>query len=98
MTFKELNIIDPILKAVEDFSKVWFDEREISAFHDPLAAMMIFDPGVCKLKRGHSHVRLMPNGDTKTPFEECPSGRHQVALTVNKEMFFEKFFAIANRS
>ena len=92
--FIQKNFTSPILKITEDFSRVWFAERDITGFGDPLAAVSIFEPEIFKWQRGHVNVNLMPDGGAMTAFTECEHGPHVVAETSDSERFFEHYFAI----
>lgn len=87
----------PVLQPVLDFSEVWFQEQERLFFHDPLAAVCLFNPAVCTFTSGQVTV----NSDAaagelgKTDFTSNTQGPpHQVALTINPEAFFEAFFSV----
>ena len=86
----------PLLAPVLDFAHVWFESRDAITFHDPLAAATIFDPGLCGFDRGEVTVNLLGGDDMGatlwgTGGEETP---HEVALTVNCEHFFERYFSV----
>ncbi len=86
-----------VLKPVLDFAKVWFAEQEELIFHDPLAAVTIFEPDVCKFTQGlvtvNSDAAAGPLGATKfiTNHDTKP---HEAALSVNPGTFFESFFSV----
>ena len=42
----------PLLQPVCDFAEVWFKERDVITFHDPLAATTLFDDHICTFERG----------------------------------------------
>ena len=88
------NFTSPVLKTVEDFSRLWFEEREDSAFHDPLAAVSIFEPDICTWKRGSVAVEPVENGGGISTLAEDERGTAFVADTVNAAGFFEHFFKI----
>lgn len=86
----------PLLQPVLDFANVWFKERDQITFHDPLAATTIFDPSICTFTPGTVEVELdnkelagktywTANGNTP---------RHEVALTVDPERFFQAYFDV----
>lgn len=82
-----------LLSIVHDWSKVWFAERELLHFHDPLAAVAIFNPEVCQYSRGDVQVEL----DDKTllgvtHFKPSADGNIRVATAVDNAMFFDKYF------
>jgi inosine-uridine nucleoside N-ribohydrolase len=85
-----------LLRPVLDFAEVWFQHTDKITFHDPLAATTIFDPSICTFERGNVQTELtaeqrmgqtvwMPGGD---------SPRHEVALGVSTERFFEHYFGV----
>ncbi|MFL5805501.1 MAG: nucleoside hydrolase [Roseiflexaceae bacterium] len=86
----------PLLQPVLDFAEVWFHERPVITFHDPLAAATIFDPQVCTFTRGTVEVELVsPRLGGLTfwrPGGDAPP--HEVALEVDRERFFEHYFSV----
>ena len=87
----------PLLKPVLDFSEVWFRDQDRLLFHDPLAAVSIFDPGVCTFTAGQVTV----NSDAaagllgRTDFDPLAEPKpHQVALGVDPERFFASYFKV----
>ncbi|MBR3941929.1 MAG: nucleoside hydrolase [Clostridia bacterium] len=86
-----------VLKPVKEFSEVWFRNHDISTFHDPLAATVIFED-LCTYKRGTVTVDLTGKEEVEgrkgaTYFEEG-DGCHFAADTVNPEAFFKHYFKI----
>jgi purine nucleosidase len=63
-------------------------------FHDPLAATTIFRDDICAFTRGHVDVELL-SGRVLAMTHWSPDihGSHEVALTVDKERFFEHYFS-----
>jgi purine nucleosidase len=47
-----------LLRPVLDFAEVWFQERDVIMFHDPLAAATIFDDRICTFEQGLVQVEL----------------------------------------
>lgn len=83
----------PLLKIVEDFSSVWFQNADIMTFHDPLAAVSIFEPDVCGFARGKVEIELASKQLMGvTHFTRDPAGPHEIADTVNPALFFDRFF------
>lgn len=81
-----------ILPVVYDMAKVWFENKDFIIFHDPLAAVDIFED-VCTYTSGDAFV------DTDSRyykgaiyFEPKENGRHQIAQTVDTERFFDSYF------
>jgi inosine-uridine nucleoside N-ribohydrolase len=85
----------PLLATVLDFAEVWFRERPAITFHDPLAAVAIFDEGVCAFERGDLAVELIaqkPGRTLWTPNAE--SGAHWAAREVDAGRFFAGYFGV----
>ena len=88
-----------ILKPVLDFSRVWFENAASLTFHDPLAAVTIFDDGICKFYTGNVDVELdgqRLNGLTHWK-ADAANGRHEVALEVDRDRFLEHYFSVVNK-
>lgn len=86
----------PLLKPVLDFASVWFRKNGLITFHDPLAAMTIFDPEVCQFEQGRVAVNLQ-GGDSfgnTALIQGDPPSPHEVALTVNADRFFKQYFEV----
>lgn len=82
-----------LLRPVLDFAGVWFRQRETITFHDPLAAVCLFEDNVCTFERGRVEVELLSDRlKGVTSWSPDPDGPHQVALEVDKPGFFERFF------
>jgi len=85
-----------LLRPVLDFAEVWFQGRDIITFHDPLAAATMFDAQICAFERGTVAVELSSEA-AKGMTRWQPGGsdaRHEVALEVNRERFFEHYFSV----
>jgi purine nucleosidase len=85
----------PLLKPVLDFAEVWFRNRPVVTFHDPLAAVTLFDDKVCRFERGNVSVEL--SGEKvqgMTNFEPKADGQHEVAVEVDAARFFDSYFAV----
>ncbi len=86
---------DELLEIVLDWSRVWFQERELLHFHDPLAAAAIFNPDICKYKRGHVQVELEEAELLGvTHFQSSPDGGIRAAESVNADNFFQEYFSV----
>ena len=87
-----------LLRPVLDFAEVWFKRphSQMITFHDPLAATTIFDDRICSFKRGSVDVELDDKrlrGRTLWTPGTSPA-KHEVALGVDSERFFEHFFSV----
>lgn len=90
---------DGLLATVYDFAKVWFEEREIITFHDPLAAVTLFDDQVCKFDRGNVDVELSSDRLKGLTYWNpgVSDSRHDVALEVDQALFFKHYFSVFPR-
>lgn len=87
----------PLLRPVLDFAEVWFEEQDKIVFHDPLAAVTLFNADVCGFTRGRVTVDLEAQpgrtdfavGDVDAP--------HEVATTIDAERFFQDYFGVSWR-
>mgnify|MGYP001260880980 CR=1 FL=1 len=85
----------PLLRPVLDMAEVWFRDRPVVTFHDPLAAVSIFAPDVCTYTRGQVDVELLsPQLGGMTYFRPDAAGPHEVALGVDPARFFEEYFGV----
>ena len=83
----------PLLRPVLDMAEVWFSQRAEVVFHDPLAAVSIFDDEVCGYSRGEVTVELASRRLAGlTYFDRAAAGPHEVALAVQAERFFQAYF------
>lgn len=84
---------DARLRLVLDFAQVWFEKQKEVYFHDPLAAVSIFERDVCEMERGRTTV-VLKDGEEKgrTLFVPLADGPHEVAVRVNPEEFFAAYF------
>jgi inosine-uridine nucleoside N-ribohydrolase len=85
-----------LLQPVLDFAQVWFADRDEITFHDPLAAVTLFDTRVCGFEKGRvtvelAHQEQLGRTDWDPRAEHKP---HEIALTVDSERFFDRFFSI----
>jgi len=80
---------------VLDFAEVWFRQRDIITFHDPLAAATVFDDQICVFKKGTVKVELTSERLKGMTFWEAGSSeKHEVALEVDSRRFFEHYFSV----
>ena len=87
----------PLLLPVLDFAEVWFRERDRVTFHDPLAAVSIFD-NVCTFQRGQVEVELASEHFQGATIWQPggPTSPHEVALQVDAERFFSHYFSVVH--
>jgi inosine-uridine nucleoside N-ribohydrolase len=86
----------PLLRPVLDFAEIWFRKRSQIVFHDPLAAVSIFDEQVCQWTRVEVEVSLQDDdflGQTRwhTVASAAP---HEIASTVDPAHFFDRYFSV----
>jgi inosine-uridine nucleoside N-ribohydrolase len=83
----------PLLRPVLDFAEVWFERTKVMTFHDPLAATTIFDDKICGYERGLVEVELKSDRlGGATSFSSKSDGPHEIAVTVDKDRFFDHYF------
>jgi purine nucleosidase len=85
-----------LLRPVLDFAEVWFRQREVITFHDPLAAASIFDEGICTFQKGSVEVELASEKLRGLTFWKpaATDAQHEVALEVNRQRFFDHYFSV----
>lgn len=84
-----------IFEPIHDYAEHWFEHSEIITFHDPLAAVSIFDEKVCTFKKGNISIEIENKkilGLTK--WKTSKNGMHEVAVKVNRERFFKEYFSV----
>ncbi len=86
----------PILQPVLDFAAVWFDEWPGISFHDPLAAVTIFNEDVCRFAQGTVDVELSGNKVAGMTHWTPGEPRHEVAVAVDPARFFEHYFSVVS--
>ena len=76
-----------------DLAEVWFRGADRIVFHDPLAAVSIFEPGVCRFDRGTVGVEIAGGAEPgRTSWAPSADGPHEVAVAVDPPRFLEAFF------
>jgi purine nucleosidase len=84
-----------LLRPVLDFAEVWFQHADTITFHDPLAAATIFDDSICGFARGEVEIELASKHLAGlTHWAASSQGRHEVALTVDPQRFFDHYFSV----
>jgi inosine-uridine nucleoside N-ribohydrolase len=85
----------PVLKPVYEMSKVWFSARPELKFHDPLAAVTLFDESVCEYEQGTATVKCTDDRDDgETMWSPNAKGPHRVGKTVDAARFFDSYFSV----
>ncbi|MCC7264638.1 MAG: nucleoside hydrolase [Candidatus Latescibacteria bacterium] len=84
------------LQPVLDFAEVWFGHSSAITFHDPLAALTLFDEEVCGFAPGRVEVELggerLAGLTHWTPGAQPPL--HEVAPSVDAGRFFSQYFSV----
>ncbi|MCP4750780.1 MAG: nucleoside hydrolase [Proteobacteria bacterium] len=90
----------PMLAPVLDFAQVWFERASHIIFHDPLAGTTIFDDSICGYEKGEVQIELtseklggMTYWQSEKKLPERSKARHEVALTVDPNRFFDHYFS-----
>ncbi len=85
----------PPLDLVLEMAEVWFRHTPQITFHDPLAAALVFEPGLCTLEAQRVEVELVsPRGQGQTYFENDPPQKpHEIAVRVESDLLFRHYFA-----
>ncbi len=84
-----------LLKPVLDFAEVWFKERDVITFHDPLAATTIFNDNIVTYARGTVEIELTSQRLLgSTIWNPDQAGPHEVALKVDPQAFFDEYFSV----
>lgn len=85
------------LAPVRDFAEVWFTQRPEITFHDPLAAVCIFEPDICEYEQGLVSVSITPPTAGWTVIDtQTETKPHTVARRVNAQRFFEHYFSVVS--
>jgi purine nucleosidase len=83
------------LRPVLDIAQVWFAEQKEIMFHDPLAAVSVFSPDICRLATGRVTIDLKEGPEKgRTLWQPDPTGGHKIALAVSPRRFFASYFGV----
>ncbi|NLB69417.1 MAG: nucleoside hydrolase [Lentisphaerae bacterium] len=87
--FKNYSVLAP----VRDFAEVWFKASPVVTFHDPLAAVCIFEPDVCTWKDTYVEVPTFSEDAGKTIVTDNSELKcHKIAEEVDSKRFFQIYF------
>mgnify|MGYP003879843559 CR=1 FL=1 len=84
----------PLLKPVLDFAEAWFAHTDRIVFHDPLAAVSVWDDRVCRFERGFVEVELADVERMGFLRWQAGLGPHEVAVGVDPDRFFDRYFRV----
>ncbi|NLE57653.1 MAG: nucleoside hydrolase [Planctomycetes bacterium] len=87
-------------KIVGEMAEEWFKGRPVVTFHDPLAAVDVFQTGILTYRAGLVEVELESTRlKGLTHFNPNAAEKpHQVAVDVKPEAFFDHYFKIVQRA
>ncbi len=89
----------PLLKPVYEMSEVWFSARDQLRFHDPLAAVALFDRSICEYQSGSVSIkRTEDRSNGETLWEADADGPHRVGVTVDPDRFFASYFKVFSQA
>ena len=90
----------PHTRIIADMVEVWSATREEILFHDPLAAMCVFEPELCTYRSGRVSIELTSDALAGlTHFDAAgPQPPHQVAVGVQAQAAIEHFFSVVGRA
>lgn len=78
-----------LMKAVFSFGNAWLEQSEKLTLHDPLAAVCVFHPDICRFERGNVQVETeLESHMGGTTFTSSLSGNVEIARTVDREEFY----------
>ena len=91
----------PSLAVVRDLCEVYFESHHATVFHDPLAAVGLLDRSICSYQNGVATVETTEcavRGLTYWRPDKSgePRGAHEIAVTVDPDRFFSRFFRHLN--
>ncbi len=79
----------PLLRAVRDFGGAWLASSGKLTFHDPLAAVAVFHPEICRFRRGFVSVETEDEGRmAETRFSPSEKGNVEIAREADRAAFF----------
>lgn len=78
-----------LAKAVLAFGNAWLERSESLTLHDPLAAVAVFHPDICRFERGDVRVETEREDDMGgTTFTPCGNGSVEIARSVDRNLFY----------
>lgn len=84
-----LNSDSDLMKAVFSFGGAWLEKSEKLILHDPLAAVCVFHPDICRFERGDVQVETeLESNMGGTIFIPSPNGNVEIAKSVDREQFY----------
>lgn len=87
------NLLRPdndLMKAVYAFGNAWLKRTEKLTLHDPLAAVCVFYPDICRFERGTVQVETeMESNMGGTAFVPSTDGNIEIARSVDRVQFYQ---------
>lgn len=78
-----------LMKAVFDFGNAWLQSAGKLTLHDPLAAISVFHPNICRYEKGFVQVETVKASNMgSTSFTPATNGNVEIARTVDQERFY----------
>lgn len=78
-----------LMKAVFSFGNAWLESSDKLTLHDPLAAVCVFHPDICRFERGNVQVETEQESNMGgTAFIPSASGNAEIAKSVDREQFY----------
>ena len=78
-----------LMKAVFSFGNAWLEHSEKLTLHDPLAAVSVFYPEICRFERGNVRVETkLERNMGGTAFVPSKKGNVEIARTVDRGRFY----------
>lgn len=78
-----------LMRAIFDFGSAWLQGSGLLTLHDPLAAVSVFYPELCRFERGNVQVETAQEACMgATRLLENPQGRVEVARSADKGRFY----------
>lgn len=86
-----------LMKAVFDFGDSWLESAGKLTLHDPLAAVSVFHPDICRYEKGFVHVETNEESNMGgTTFLADLSGNVEIARNVDKRRFYQILSNVLN--
>src|SRR5699024_4385793 len=78
-----------LMKAVFSFGNAWLESSKKLTLHDPLAAVSVFYPDICRFERGRVQVETeQETAMGSSSFLPSANGNVEIARTVDRERFY----------
>lgn len=86
-----------LMRAVFDFGGAWLESAGKLTLHDPLAAVSLFCPALCRFERGTVRVETADSAAMGgTVFTPDPNGAVEIASSVDRDAFYHRLSTVLN--